>query len=133
MQMITLIIALVFFTLYFSTQNTVGVTLRFADKTLAIFPLYIIVILTLLLGFLLSYIFSLNYRISSENEKKKGKLHVEDEEKIIHNLQKRISELEESQAQLKMQLSIYDKNIASITIPKIILTQNEDPKKDLSR
>ncbi len=112
MQMIALITVLVAFTVYFSTQNTVGVTLRFADKTLAIFPLYVIVIFALLFGFLISYIFTLAYRISSENEKKKGKLLVHDEETIIKNLKKRIIELEETQAQLKIQIAAYEKHIS---------------------
>lgn len=111
MQIFSLTLLLTIFTIYFSTQNTVGVTVRFADKTIAIFPLYVIVVFALLLGFLISYIFSLTDRISAENNNKRENKVITEEEKLIKRLTTHIEKLENDLAEMKIQLTVYEKHV----------------------
>lgn len=119
MQTLILAFILALFTAYFSSQNTVGVTIRWANQTLGIFPLYILIIFSILFGFLVSYIFSLSERIRREKQLKYDKKFIKEEEVRLEEYTDRIHQLEISNAQMKMELEAYG-NLTTL--------QKESPK-----
>lgn len=81
---------------FFATQNTQAISLTFANYSLNSIPLYIIVLVSLLLGFAVSWIISLVDVISSA-----FKIH--GKEGTIKNANKQIAELTKKVHQLELE------------------------------
>ena len=81
---------------FFATQNTQAISLNFANYSLTSIPVYIIVLVSLLLGFAVSWIISLVDVISSA-----FKIH--GKESTIKNDNKQISELTKKVHQLELE------------------------------
>jgi uncharacterized integral membrane protein len=88
---------------YFATQNPQTISVTIADRTLSQIPLYIVLGATLLIGLAFSWIVSLFDSLASAL-KIRGKDHkIKDASKTIHEMTKRINQLEIENAQLKNQ------------------------------
>ncbi len=96
--MLTLIILVIFGigVAFFATQNTQTISIVFASYSLSGIPLYLIVLMSLLMGFVVSWILSLVGVISSAF-KIRGK------ESTIKDANKQISELTKSVHQLELE------------------------------
>lgn len=101
--MLTLVLTVIFGLIfaYFATQNTEGVTMRFAEYNSAIIPLYLVVLGSLLVGLLLAWLINFINSIASsitlhgkESELKKA-------ERMVAELTKRIHQLELENTRLK--------------------------------
>jgi lipopolysaccharide assembly protein A len=85
---------------YFATQNTQNVSVNFAGETLSHLPMYIVLVVTLFIGFILSWFNNLFDTIIafvtiSGNEKK-----IKEGKGTINDLTKRINQLEIENAKL---------------------------------
>jgi uncharacterized membrane protein YciS (DUF1049 family) len=81
---------------YFATQNTQTISITLADYHLNGIPLYLIVLVSLLLGFVVSWIMSLVDVISSA-------LNIHGKESAIKDANKQISELTKKVHQLELE------------------------------
>ncbi len=97
-----LILAIVFG--YFATQNTGIISLSFASYKIGHIPLYIALGIALLVGLLFSWLSGLIDSLAS-TMKIRGKEHtIKDDKKIIHELTKKINQLELENAKLSGQI-----------------------------
>lgn len=88
---------------YFAIQNPQTITVTLANQTLQNIPLYIVLGITFLIGFVFSWIISLFGSLSS-TLKIRGKEHnIKDAKKTIHEMTSRINQLELENAKLKKQ------------------------------
>ncbi len=101
--MFTLILGIVFGLLfaYFATQNTAGVTLRIADITLTNIPLYLIALGSLLIGFLISGLFSLIEGVSASLALIGKDSKIRHTENQVEEMSKKVQALEIENARLK--------------------------------
>lgn len=86
---------------YFATQNTQQVTITLAHYVISDIPLYIVFVVTLLIGFALSWIISLSDSFSAALRMRGKESKIKDGMKNIHNLTKRVNDLEIENARLK--------------------------------
>ena len=89
---------------YFATQNTSPVSVSFVGYLITV-PLYIIVVGSLLIGFLISWIFSLVDSLSSFLKIHGKESKIKQDQKEIADLKKQIRELELENENLKGQAS----------------------------
>ncbi len=107
-----LILALVFG--YFATQNTGHISLTFASYKVEDIPLYIVLGITLLVGLSFSWLNGL-IDLFASNMKIRGKEKtIKDDKKIIHELTKKINQLELENAKLSGELKKESKDPNSI-------------------
>lgn len=86
---------------FFATQNTQPISLTFANYSLAGIPVYIIVLISLVLGFAISWIISL-FDVISSSFKIRGKENkIKDSNKQINELTKKVHQLELENERLK--------------------------------
>ncbi len=86
---------------FFATQNTQSISITFANYSLTGIPLYIIVLVSLLLGFAVSWIISLVDVISSAFKIHGKESTIKDANKQISELTKRVHQLELENERLK--------------------------------
>ena len=86
---------------FFATQNTQAISITFANYSLNGIPLYIIVLISLLLGFAVSWIISLFDIISSAFKIRGKESTIKDANKQISELTKRVHQLELENERLK--------------------------------
>lgn len=86
---------------YFATQNTQAVSITLAGYPLSGTPLYLIVLVSLLLGFVVSWIISLVDVISSALKIHGKDSAIKDSNKQISELTKRVHQLELENERLK--------------------------------
>lgn len=99
---------------YFATQNTGLISLTLASYKIENIPLYIALGATLLIGLLFSWLNSLIGSFTT-SMKMRGKEHViKDDRKVIHELTKKINELEIENAKLTGELKTESKDPNSI-------------------
>jgi uncharacterized integral membrane protein len=87
---------------YFATQNTSDVSVVFVGYLITI-PLYVVVIGSLLVGFIISWVFSLVDSISSFLKIHGKETKIKKDQKEIEDLKKQIRELELENENLKGQ------------------------------
>ncbi len=95
---VVIILGLIFS--YFATQNTVGVTLKLNDLALQL-PLYIIVLGSLLLGIVISWIMNLTDVFASFLTIHGKDSAIKQDRKVISNLKNKMHDLEIENARLK--------------------------------
>jgi uncharacterized integral membrane protein len=89
---------------YFATQNTQTISVTLANQTLPHIPLYIVLGVTFLIGLIFSWIVSLFDSLASAL-KIRGKDHkIKDAKNTIHEMTRRINQLEIENAKLKKQI-----------------------------
>jgi uncharacterized membrane protein YciS (DUF1049 family) len=89
---------------YFATQNPQTISIKLANQTLPQIPLYIILGVTFLIGFAFSWIMSFFNSLASAL-KIRGKDHkIKDSKNTIHEMTKRVNQLELENAKLKKQI-----------------------------
>ena len=99
---------------YFSTQNTESISLTFASYKIESIPLYVVLGITLLVGLFFSWLNGLFDSFVS-NMKIRGKEHtIKDDKKIIHELTKKINQLELENAKLTGELKKESKDPNSL-------------------
>lgn len=86
---------------YFATQNTQNVAVTIANYPISNIPLYLIVLGSLLLGFVVSWVISFVDVISSALKIHRKESTIKDANKEISSLNKRIHELELENERLK--------------------------------
>lgn len=107
-----LILAIVFG--YFATQNTGTISLTLASYKIEHIPLYIALGVTLLVGLFFSWLNGL-IDLFASTMKIRGKEHtIKDDKKVIHELTKRINQLELENAKLSGQLKSESKDPNSL-------------------
>lgn len=89
---------------YFATQNTQHITISLANYVIPSVPLYIIIGVTLLIGFAISWIISLSDMLSTTFRMRGKESTIKNAKKTIHDLTKQINELEIENATLKGKL-----------------------------
>lgn len=86
---------------YFSTQNTQTITITLANNIITSIPLYIVIGVTLLLGFTLSWLISLLDSFSVAMKLRKKDSTIKDSTRNVFDLTKRVNQLEIENATLK--------------------------------
>lgn len=89
---------------YFATQNTQLVTLTFANYTFPEISLYIVIGITLLVGFAICWIISLSDTLSSALKLRGKNSKIKDNKQTIQNLTKKVNQLEIENANLQGKL-----------------------------
>lgn len=89
---------------YFATQNTQQITLTLANAPVAGIPLYIVIGITLLIGFAICWIISLSDTFSSFLTIRGKNSKIKSSDKDITNLTKRVNQLEIENAKLQGEL-----------------------------
>lgn len=87
--------------LFFSTQNTQVLSLYFANYSINSIPVYIVVLVSLLLGFFVSWVINLFDVISSSFKIRGKESTIKQADKQISELTKKVHELELENARLK--------------------------------
>lgn len=109
---IYLILAIIF--AYFATQNTGPISLTLASYKIEHIPLYIALGITLLIGLFFSWLNNL-FDLFASAMKIRGKEHtIKDDKKIIHELTKKINQLELENAKFSGQLKSESKDPNSL-------------------
>lgn len=109
---IYLILAIVFG--YFATQNTGLISLTLASYKIEHIPLYVALGLTLLVGLFFSWLNGL-FDLFASTMKIRGKEHtIKNDKKIIHELTKKINQLELENAKLTGELKSESKDPNSL-------------------
>lgn len=101
--MIDLIVVLVFSLLvgYFATQNTASVALHLGPTVLPAVPVFVVVLLSMLLGLLLAGIIHMTHRVSSTLALRRKEKTIRDEEKQIEELRHEMKELKAENKRLR--------------------------------
>lgn len=99
---IVIVLSLIF--AFFATQNTSGVTLRIGATMLVNLPLYLVVLGSLLVGFLISWIFSLIDSLSSKFTIHGKDSTIKQTKKTVVDLTKKVHQLELENAKLETEL-----------------------------
>lgn len=86
---------------FFATQNTQAISLNFASYSITDIPLYIIVLVSLLLGFAVSWIIGLVDVVSSSFKMRGKESTIKTGNKQITELTKRVHQLELENERLK--------------------------------
>lgn len=84
----------------------VGITL--AGYNYQNVPLYVVIGISFLIGLLLSWLFTLMGTLSGALKLRKKDHHIQDAKKTIHELTKKVNELEIKNAELESQLDSHD-------------------------
>ena len=89
---------------YFATINTTFVTIRFTPQTLMSVPIYVIVLISTLVGIILAWIIHLMHTFSSTMTIKGKERAIEEDRRTIKELSRRVDELETENEVLRTQL-----------------------------
>ncbi len=89
---------------YFATQNTQSVPVTLANTTLTDVPLYILLGITLLIGFGISWVINILDSITAAFKLRGKDKTIKNAKATVGELEKRVSELEVENAKLKGQL-----------------------------
>ncbi len=93
------ILALIFG--YFASQNTQNITITLANYVITSIPLYIVIGVALLIGLSLSWLYSLLDSFSAAMKLRGKDSTIKDSKRTIHDLTKRVNQLEIENAKLK--------------------------------
>ena len=102
---IILILVLGLFTAFFAVQNSAITTVNIANYSFERVPLYLVIILSLILGFLISWLLSIADFISSWFMIFGKDRKINDDKIIISDLKNKIHELEIESVQLKERIN----------------------------
>jgi uncharacterized integral membrane protein len=91
---------------YFATQNTQDVSINLFQYSISDIPLYVVVLATLLIGFLISWIISVFGSVSNSMKIFGKNSKIKESSKEIDNLIKRIHDLELENENLKGKASV---------------------------
>lgn len=89
---------------YFATQNTQTISVTLAGRTLPHIPLYIVLGVTFLIGLAFSWIMSLFDSLASALKIRGKDKKIKDAKNTIHEMTKRVNQLEIENAKLKNQI-----------------------------
>lgn len=86
---------------YFATQNTLSIPVTLANYTVSNIPLYVVIGSTLLIGLLSSWLISLLDSFSNALKLRGKDSAIKNSKRTIHDLTKRVNQLEIENAKLK--------------------------------
>ena len=113
--MLSLIVVFIFglAVAFFATQNTRGVNVTLANSELSGVPLYVVVLISILLGLLMGWIISLVSSISSFFRLRGKDAQIQQTQSSVQNLERKVHDLEIENARLQSDVDNYKPSLKS--------------------